>query len=179
MCGCWWARVFGGGTSAWKWCGLLCAVRRIAGGLVSTHLVKNLAVGDTVQALIPAGRFGIAPDSHTSRRYVGIAAGSGITPILSILRSVLSIERLSEFTLLYGNRDTSSVMFIEQLADLKNIYASRLQIFHLLSQESRGIEVLDGRITLERFGRISVVPKTSITGFSAVPSNLSKRLPRT
>jgi ring-1,2-phenylacetyl-CoA epoxidase subunit PaaE len=110
--------------------------------------------------MTPAGRFGVDLDPAHAKRYVAIVAGSGITPVMSILPAVLETEPGSSFTLVYGNRDSSSVMFVEELADLKDRYPERLQFVHVMSREPQDAELLDGRIDATKLDTLltSVVP---------------------
>ncbi|MGI9002052.1 MAG: 1,2-phenylacetyl-CoA epoxidase subunit PaaE [Pseudonocardia sp.] len=119
-------------------------VRRVDTGLFSEWLVDRLAPGDEVQVGRPAGGFtpDLAPDTHHGM----IAAGSGITPVLSIAASVLAAHSDTRVTLLYGNRRTDTVMFTEELADLKNVHGPRLQLVHVLSREPMEAEILTGRL---------------------------------
>jgi ring-1,2-phenylacetyl-CoA epoxidase subunit PaaE len=132
-------------------------VREIPDGLFSSWLVRDLKVGDTVEVQTPAGSFQADPDR--AGRHLCIAAGSGITPMLSIATSVLA-NPASQVTLLYGNRKTSSVMFAEELCDLKNRYGSRLDLVHVLSREPRDVELFSGRLDADRLRRllIALVP---------------------
>lgn len=118
-------------------------VRLVPGGLFSTWLVEEARPGDRVEAAPPTGRF--TPDLTVSARHVLVAAGSGITPVLSIAASLLAATG-STVTLLYGNRRSDTAMFAEELADLKDAYGPRLHLLHVLSQEPRAAELLTGRI---------------------------------
>jgi ring-1,2-phenylacetyl-CoA epoxidase subunit PaaE len=122
------------------------AVKRLEGGLFSGHALDQVDVGDVLDVMRPAGRFGVRLDPANTKHYVAIAAGSGITPVLSILGAVLETEPASCFTLIYANRDMGSVMFLEELADYKDRYPARLQLIHVLSREERDAELLSGRI---------------------------------
>jgi ring-1,2-phenylacetyl-CoA epoxidase subunit PaaE len=122
------------------------AVKRLEGGLFSGHATTGLRVGDVVDVMRPAGRFGVRTDPAHRRHYAAVVAGSGITPVLSILAAVLETEPHSRFTLVYGNRDAASVMFLEELADLKDRHPARLQLVHVLSREPHDAELLHGRI---------------------------------
>jgi ring-1,2-phenylacetyl-CoA epoxidase subunit PaaE len=122
------------------------AVKHVEGGTFSAWMNSALRSGDTVEVMAPDGRFGIAPDPAATRVYLGLAAGSGITPILSILRSVLAREPRSRFVLLYGNRTTASIMFRETLHDLKDRFLDRLTVLHVLSRETQDIPALSGRL---------------------------------
>jgi ring-1,2-phenylacetyl-CoA epoxidase subunit PaaE len=122
------------------------AVKRLEGGVFSGHALSQVAVGDVLEVMRPAGRFGVRLDPAQAKHYVAIVAGSGITPVLSILAAALETETSSRFTLVYGNRDAGSVMFLEELADLKDRYPGRLQLVHVLSREAQDAELLSGRI---------------------------------
>ena len=127
-------------------------IRKVPGGLFSTWLNESLKVGDTLQVMTPEGRFFVPLDASASRHYLGIAGGSGITPILSIMKAVLSAEPNSRFTRIYGNRKLRSTMFLEELEDLKNRYLSRLTLHLVFSQESTDLPLYGGRIGREKIG---------------------------
>lgn len=110
-------------------------VRKVRGGVFSTWIHEQLRPGDEVQVMVPQGRFFVPIEPTAERRYLGIAGGSGITPILSILKTVLMREPRSRFTLIYGNRRLQSTMFKEELEDLKNRFMSRLVLHHVFSDE--------------------------------------------
>ncbi|MCU1697909.1 MAG: putative phenylacetic acid degradation protein PaaE/phenylacetate-CoA oxygenase/reductase, PaaK [Mycobacterium sp.] len=139
-------------------------VRAVAGGAVSEWLVNEVSVGDAIEMQPPSGTF--AADPATAGRHVLIAAGSGITPILSIAASVLQNPQ-SQAVLLYGNRRANSVMFAEELADLKDTYGPRLEVVHVLSREPRGVELFSGRLDGERVQRIleALVPVDAVDHF--------------
>jgi ring-1,2-phenylacetyl-CoA epoxidase subunit PaaE len=122
------------------------AVKRLEGGLFSGHALDEVRTGDVLDVMRPAGRFGVRLDPTHAKHYAAIVAGSGVTPVLSILGAVLETEPASRFTLVYGNRDAGSVMFLEELADHKDRYPARLQLIHVLSREERDAELLCGRI---------------------------------
>ncbi|MGF1465146.1 MAG: 2Fe-2S iron-sulfur cluster-binding protein [Sandaracinaceae bacterium] len=128
-------------------------VKRVAGGRVSGWLQQRRA-GETLEVLPPAGRFTVALDPAARHRYVALAAGSGITPVLSLFRSVLACEPRSAFTLLYGNRRLSSIMFLEELAALKDRYLDRARVHHVLSRERRGVELFSGRLDRDLCARL-------------------------
>lgn len=140
------------------------AVKLMEGGAFSTWVLQGLRPGDELEVLPPAGRFGPAPDAARARRYGLIAAGSGITPVLSIAWTVLDVEPQSEVVLVYGNRTTGDVMFLEELADLKDRYPRRFSVLHVLSREEQGSELLSGRVDRDRLRRLfaTVVPIASI-----------------
>jgi ring-1,2-phenylacetyl-CoA epoxidase subunit PaaE len=127
-------------------------VRTVPGGLFSSWLVNDVRPGDTVDVMEPVGMF--TPDLTTPGRHVLVAAGSGITPMLSIAASVLAADTTSQVTLLYGNRRAGTVMFADELADLKDSYPGRLQLAHVLSREPREAELLSGRLDPERLTAI-------------------------
>ncbi|MFF3554049.1 1,2-phenylacetyl-CoA epoxidase subunit PaaE [Streptomyces tsukubensis] len=127
-------------------------VRIVPGGLFSSWLVREVRPGDTVEVMAPTGTF--APDLTAPGHHVLIAAGSGITPMLSIAESVLAADSRSAVTLFYGNRRSTTVMFTEELADLKDLYPSRFHLAHVLSREPREAEVLSGRLDAERLSAL-------------------------
>ena len=122
------------------------AVKRNPGGVFSTWANDRLQAGDTLDVMPPLGHFNVALDPGARRHYVGFAAGSGITPLLSIIKTTLAAEPMSRFTLFYGNRASSTVMFKEELAALKDGYLARFNLVHVLSREAQDIELLHGRI---------------------------------
>ena len=130
------------------------AVKRMEGGAFSTWATNDLRPGDHLEVLPPAGRFGPHLEPGKSLTYGLIAAGSGITPVLSIAMSTLDVERGSDVILLYGNRTQREVMFLEELADLKDRFPERLQLLNVLSREEQDSELLSGRIDPERLGRM-------------------------
>ncbi len=121
-------------------------VKRIAGGAFSNWVAEQLAVGDTIDVMTPHGSFTTEFDAAKTRRYVGFAGGSGITPIVSLIRTALSVEPRSRFTLFYGNRDASSVIFLDTLADLKDRYMGRFELYHFLSDEAGDVELFNGML---------------------------------
>lgn len=126
-------------------------VREVPGGLFSSWLVHEVAVGDTIEVQTPTGS--LRADPLRSGRHLCLAAGSGITPMLSIAATVLS-DPASQVTLVYGNRTSSSVMFAEELADLKNRCGPRLDLVHVLSREPRDVELFSGRLDADRLRRL-------------------------
>jgi ring-1,2-phenylacetyl-CoA epoxidase subunit PaaE len=130
------------------------AVKRLEGGLFSTWVLDGLRPGDELEVLPPLGRFGPPVDPARRRKYGLIAAGSGITPVLSIAWTVLEVEPGSEVVLVYGNRTSGDVMFLEELADLKDRFPERLQVLHVLSREEQESELLSGRIDRPRLQRM-------------------------
>ena len=126
--------------------GLRVAVKKIPEGRFSSFANETLKAGDQLEVMTPMGNFNTALDPANRKHYVAFAAGSGITPILSILKTTLSLESHSTFTLFFGNRTVDSIIFREELEGLKNLYLGRLSIFHILSGEDQGSELLSGRI---------------------------------
>jgi ring-1,2-phenylacetyl-CoA epoxidase subunit PaaE len=127
-------------------------VREVADGAVSGWLVRNLKAGDTVDVQAPSGTF--TPDLSQPGRHVLIAAGSGITPMMSIAAAVLAAHDTSTVTLLYGNRRSDTVMFADEVADLKDAHPSRMHIIHVLSREPQEVELHSGRLDRERLARL-------------------------
>lgn len=130
------------------------AVSKVPNGVMSTWLVENTQPGDELQVMTPMGSFvnPVVPDA--ARHHVAIAAGSGITPVMSLLGTVLEEEPGSRATLVFGNRRTDSIMFLEELADYKNQYPGRFQLINVLSREPQDVELFHGRIDRERLERI-------------------------
>ena len=130
---------------------LLCiAIKRVPGGAFSNWANDFLAPGATLDVLPPEGSFGARLDPGGKRHYLACAAGSGITPILSILKTTLQAEPHSRFTLLYGNRASSTTLFRDELANLKDAYMARLNLVHVMSRERQDIDLFNGRITRDK-----------------------------
>ena len=138
-------------------------VKRIGGGLFSNWVGDNLKAGDTIDVMPPHGSFTTEFDPLSKRHLVGIAGGSGITPVMSLIRTTLGTEPNSRFTLLYGNRDSSSVIFLEALAALKDKYLDRFEIYHFLDAEDQEIELFNGMLDRVRCDEaiLSLVPNAS------------------
>lgn len=126
------------------------AIKKVPGGRFSTWAHDHIRVGDVFEVMTPEGRFHTQLDPATERHYVAFAAGSGITPILSLIKTTLRAEPHSRFTLVYGNRRQSSVMFAEALEDLKNRYLSRFVLYNLFSREEQDVALFNGRLDGER-----------------------------
>lgn len=124
-------------------------IKRVSGGAFSTYANENLKPGDVIEVMPPEGRFTSALETK-GRHVLGVAAGSGITPILSIAKSLLARDRTSRFTLIYGNQTTNSVMFAEEIEDMKNRHLGRFSVVHVLSREAQDVPVLSGRIDAGR-----------------------------
>jgi ring-1,2-phenylacetyl-CoA epoxidase subunit PaaE len=130
------------------------AVKKVPQGRFSTFVNEQLKVGDVLDVLPPAGRFTAAINPENARTYVAFAAGSGITPILSILKTVLQTEPNSRFSLIYGNKNRGSIIFKSQIEALKNKYMGRLSVFHILSREAADAELFSGRIDRAKCARL-------------------------
>ena len=140
------------------------AVKKVDGGAFSSWAADELKAGDELDVMTPTGRFGVAHAPDEQRVYVGFAAGSGITPILSIVKGVLARETNSRFFLFYGNRTTEGMLFREGLEELKDRNMQRLSVFHVISGEEQDIPILQGRLDGEKVRVLlrSLVPATSI-----------------
>lgn len=152
-------------------------VKKVSGGPFSTWLNDSVKPGDEIAVMTPTGRFGLTGASGQSRVHVGFAAGSGITPLLSILRGVLKREPDSRFFLFYGNRTTDGIMFREALEELKDRYMGRLSVFHVLSQEEQDIPVLNGRLDGDKVEALlrNIVPAAAIDhAFVCGPHGMSE-----
>jgi len=121
-------------------------VRRVDGGRFSSWINGELKAGDVIQVYPPQGRFHVKPTRERNRHYVGIAGGSGITPVLSIMKTVLAHEPASRFTLIYANRRFASTMFKEEIEDLKNKHLTRLSVHYVFSRESVDSPLHAGRL---------------------------------
>lgn len=130
------------------------AVKRLPGGAFSGFAIDQLRPGDRLEVMTPTGRFTLRPEPALARHVVAIAAGSGITPVLSILGTLLEREPASRATLVYGNRDSNSVMFLEELADLKDRHTDRFVLLHVLSRERGEVELRHGRLDAGKLGRL-------------------------
>ena len=129
-------------------------VKKLPGGVFSTYITERLEAGETIEVMAPVGEFTIDIDPDIPRRAVAIAAGSGITPVLSLISTSLEMEPESSWTLIYGNRTANSVMFLDELEGLKDRFHPRLQLFHILSREGSDIPLLSGRIDDEKIRTI-------------------------
>ncbi|ABF10245.1 ring-1,2-phenylacetyl-CoA epoxidase subunit PaaE [Cupriavidus metallidurans] len=129
------------------------AVKLVDDGVFSTWVHDNVEAGQTLDVMTPDGRFHVPLDPAASRHYVAFAAGSGITPVLSLIRTTLAVEPNSRFTLVYGNRSVDTIIFSEALEDLKNQYLSRFTLYHVLSRQPQEVDLLHGRLDRERVSR--------------------------
>jgi ring-1,2-phenylacetyl-CoA epoxidase subunit PaaE len=126
------------------------AVKAVAGGIFSNYANSQLKKGDQIDVLPPTGKFYTNLDPDTAKEYIAFAAGSGITPIISIIKTILATEPQSRFTLIYGNRNRASIIFREQLEGLKNMYIDRFRLIHILSREKTDAIINQGRIDGEK-----------------------------
>ena len=140
------------------------AVKKVDNGLFSTWANSSINAGDEVAVMTPTGRFGQEKTTGDGRIHVGFAAGSGITPILSIIRGILKREPTSRFFLFYGNRSTDDILFRETLEELKDLFLSRVGVFHVLSKEEQDLPILNGRIDGAKVRLLlrSMIPAASI-----------------
>ena len=140
------------------------AVKKVDGGAFSSWAADELKSGDELDVMTPTGRFGVAHAPEQSRLYVGFAAGSGITPVLSIIKGVLAREPHSRFFLFYGNRTADGMLFREELEELKDRFLQRLSLFHVISGEEQDIPILHGRLDGDKVRVLlrSLVPASSV-----------------
>lgn len=122
------------------------AVKKAAYGLFSTYANTELKAGDTLDVMEPVGKFNTTLKPENKKQYLALAAGSGITPVLSIIKTTLRTEPHSRFTLVYGNRNHQSILFLEELEGLKNKYVDRFNLIHVLSRERTDTSINNGRI---------------------------------
>jgi ring-1,2-phenylacetyl-CoA epoxidase subunit PaaE len=153
------------------------AVKKVDGGAFSNWAADELKAGDQLDVMTPTGRFGVAHAPDEARVYAGFAAGSGITPILSIARGVLAREPRSRFFLFYGNRSTGGMLFREALEELKDRFMQRFSVFHVISGEEQDIPILHGRLDGEKVRVLlrSLVPAASVDHvFICGPTGMSE-----
>lgn len=130
------------------------AVKKIEGGVFSTFVNEKLGAGDVIEVMPPAGTFFTPLHENNEHNYLCIAAGSGITPVISIIKTILTREPRSRVILLYGNQRVATIMFKEELEAIKNQYMSRFQWINILSRERQDIEILNGRINNRKGGEL-------------------------
>jgi ring-1,2-phenylacetyl-CoA epoxidase subunit PaaE len=158
------------------------AVKKVDGGAFSSWVADELKAGDELDVMTPTGRFGIAHAAGEARTYVGFAAGSGITPVLSIVKGVLAREPDSRFFLFYGNRSTGGMLFREALEELKDRFMQRLSVFHVISGEDQDIPILHGRLDGEKVRVLlrSLIPASSVDHvFICGPTGMSEDIEAT
>jgi ring-1,2-phenylacetyl-CoA epoxidase subunit PaaE len=130
------------------------AVKKTEHGLFSTYANEQLKKGEVLDVMPPIGKFFVELDAAQSRQYIGFVAGSGITPLLSIIKTTLRTEPKSSFTLVYGNRNRHSIIFKEELEGLKNLYMDRFRVIYILSREKTDAAINFGRIDADKCGAL-------------------------
>lgn len=135
------------------------AIKKVDGGKFSGYANAEMKVGEILDVMPPVGKFSPKVNDVTHKEYLAIVAGSGITPVMSIMKTVLEDEPNSNFTLIYGNRNRNTVIFREQIEGLKNKYMERLRLFHILSREYMDVPMFNGRISAEKIEQFkSLIP---------------------
>lgn len=129
-------------------------IKKVEGGAFSAFANDELRPGDILEAMPPMGAFHTPLDPDRPRHYLAFAGGSGITPVLSLIKTTLAAEPKSRFTLVYGNRSINSIMFREELEDLKNVHLGRFSTVHVLESEAQDIDLFSGRIDGEKCARL-------------------------
>jgi ring-1,2-phenylacetyl-CoA epoxidase subunit PaaE len=147
------------------------AIKKLEGGLFSTYANEQLRIGDELQVMTPEGSFTTDVKENQVKTYVAFAAGSGITPIMSLMKTILEVEKNSQFILFYGNRTSNSIIFRDEIDALKNTYMNRLRVSHILSREDQGSDATRGHIDAskvkvfsERFFDVKEVSEFFICG---------------
>ena len=143
------------------------AIKKVEGGKFSTYANESLSDDEEISIMPPSGGFLLTPNEQAENHYVAYGAGSGITPILSMIKTVMHDEPKSRFTLFYGNRNFDTIIFREEIEALKNVYLDRLSVHHILSKEKLGSPLFFGRIDAEKcekFGKVFYKP-TNVAGF--------------
>ena len=125
-------------------------IKRVDGGAFSSWAKENIKPGDVMEAMPPMGNFFVPLDPDAERHYLGFAGGSGITPVLSLIKTVLAREPNARFTLVYANRAVNTIMFREELEDLKNIYLGRFTVLHILENDAQEIDLFTGRVDADK-----------------------------
>lgn len=147
-------------------------IKRVEGGTFSTWANENLKPGDEIEAMPPMGKFFTPTDAGAKKHYLAFAGGSGITPVLSIIKTTLAEEPAARFTLVYANRAINTIMFREELDDLKNTYLGRLSVIHILETEAQDIELFTGRIDADKMKSLFsgwIDPRSIDTAFICGP----------
>lgn len=139
------------------------AVKQIPGGLFSTYVNEEVKTGDVLKVMAPSGKFGVPIERERPKNYSAFAAGSGITPMLSIIKTHLAAEPEATFKLFYLNRTVKSIIFKEEIEQLRNQYFGRFEIFYFLTKEQRDIELFNGRFNSEK---LQILTKTLIDVFA-------------
>ncbi|MFL6139217.1 MAG: 1,2-phenylacetyl-CoA epoxidase subunit PaaE [Frankiaceae bacterium] len=131
------------------------AVKHLPGGVFGAYAYQRLKPGEALDVMTPAGRFTTRLDPANAKHYLGVAAGSGITPVVSLLKAILEVEPASRFTLVYGNRGIASIIFRDELDDLKNRFLGRLHVIHLFSREAQEVPLLNGRLSGDKLRELA------------------------
>lgn len=159
------------------------AIKRTPGGVFSNWVMENVKPGDSLEVMPPEGRFHVELSKTNQKHYVAFAVGSGITPILSIIKTTLLAEPSSSFTLFFGNRASSTVMFREELAELKDTFMRRFSLIHVMSREHQDVDLLNGRISadkaeqlLKQFCRFETVDTVFLCGPQEMVEEVAGRL---
>jgi ring-1,2-phenylacetyl-CoA epoxidase subunit PaaE len=152
-------------------------IKLVGGGLFSDWANQTLEVGDTLQVMTPDGRFGLTPEPQAARTFAAFVAGSGITPVMSLMSTLLREEPNSRIFLFYGNRATDSIMFRAEIEDLKDRYLSRLSVFHVLSREEQDVEALNGRLDAARVRMLAATLPPIDHAFVCGPQSMIDELP--
>lgn len=139
------------------------AIKKVEGGLFSVYANGKLKKGDVLEVMPPAGNFNTPLHPDNKKNYVAVAAGSGITPVLSLIKSILKTEQQSFVTLVFGNRSRSSVLFFEELEAIKNKYMDRFSLVHIFSREKTEVELTHGRVTKDKLKELSTIINYSDT----------------
>lgn len=158
------------------------AVKRVYDGAFSNWANTELQLGDTVDVMPPDGHFTVDFDASQKRGYAAFAVGSGITPILSLVKTALDTEPESTFTLFYANRASSSIMFREEIEDLKNRYMERFSVVYIMSRELQDVELFNGRLDAEKVDQLLTVwlPAQSIDyAFVCGPHDMTEQVVET
>lgn len=130
------------------------AIKRVSNGKFSNYALDTFKVGQEIEVMTPTGNFKFQPEVYAEKSYLLFASGSGITPILSIMKTILREESKSDVTFFYGNKNFPSIIFREEIEALKNQYMNNLRVIHILSRESLGNDIQKGRISKEKVDRI-------------------------
>jgi ring-1,2-phenylacetyl-CoA epoxidase subunit PaaE len=126
------------------------AIKKVEGGLFSAFVHEHLRIGNVIDVMTPEGRFFTELRPDQSKHYLAFAAGSGITPIVSLMKTTLETEPFSSFTLIYGNRNSQQILFLEEIEALKNLYLTRVKLIHILSAQPQEAELFNGRISADK-----------------------------
>ncbi len=155
------------------------AIKRVEDGVFSNWAVDNLTPGAAIEVMEPQGHFNVALMPDTARHHVAFASGSGITPVLSLIKTTLAAEPLSRFTQIYGNRASSSVIFKDELTDLKDRYLARFNLVFILSREQQDVDLFNGRIDADKCAQLLkqwVNPKSIDLAYICGPQSMMEQV---